>query len=163
MGFSCGFIKGNILVNLKSSSSPLERVDEVMDHFLRIKGIVSRASKRKLLQKMRYANNAPNCCMLFFDKADADIVADTVFTHLIDPDSPDHSFPIKASIKMITQAQGVRLEDIPAGQRTICDMCFDEASFKLVNEKIPVTDNWYERHDKEYILSTTARPVIRDK
>lgn len=125
-----------------------------MENFvLSVKGIVSRTAKRKLLSKLRYTNTDPNCCMLFFDKAEFDIPAGTTFSFLVDPGPPQQSFPVKATIKMITQAQGLLLEEIPKGMRTICDVCFDAASFKLINEKLPVAETAYERPDTVYLLS----------
>jgi hypothetical protein len=109
--------------------------------FLTIQGIASEATQAKILSAVNKIHIPRNCLLVFCDYSDFDIPIGSRFVTLtLSRDKESHE--VKAELKFVTQNQGILFDAIPKGHRTICEICFDDASLKLMTSKIPKVDSW---------------------
>ena len=140
-----------------------------MSIFVRVFGIVSEDSKRKMFNrinenlekrkgqiKKRVDADSPNCCLFFIDYSDFDIPIGTEFLYFIDPTNFENTIRINGRLTMVTQNFGILYENIPSGHKTMCQICFDDVSFTTVTDRLAVQDGWYIPQ-KTYLFSTTPK------
>ena len=122
--------------------------------FLRIHGIVSQKSCKKVLSVMNRDLINPYRILLFADYSDFEVPIGTKFTLLKKMDAADTSYFIDGELTMATQQFAKPFDCIPKGWKTIIEMHFDTTSFDLVKSKIRVIDSW---DTNTFLMCTNSR------
>jgi hypothetical protein len=111
-------------------------------YFLRIQGIVSKASLRKLASMLDGGVIKEGNCVMFFDYSSYDIPKYATFSYLVEVGESDRVYPIKAKVIRISQEYDLEFDHIPMGHKTIGVVELDAESYDLVKSKIFESDYW---------------------
>jgi hypothetical protein len=123
--------------------------------FVKVQGILSDNSKRKILSAVnKQETDGETCCLIFVDYSDFDIPVGERFLYLIELSDSKNAIKIDGKLIMVTQNQGLLLESIPKGHKTICQVCFDKNSYEMIMSKIPILDTW-QSPLQTYLLSNS--------
>jgi len=125
--------------------------------FVRIQGLVSQSSMKKIYEKLRIKEPSGNELLIFLDYSYFDVPIGFNFSYLLEASNTKVVFPLnKGEIKYVTQQWGLPFADgIPSGHTTICSIEFDPQSVNLLRSKIPIVDTW-QGLNKSFLLSNVS-------
>lgn len=122
---------------------------------IRILGQVSKSSLKKFQILPNFPIDTSNqlFCWLFVDYSDFEIQKHFEFNYIfIKPLKECKN--INVTLNLITQNQGIMLDFIPMGHKTICKFILDSESKSIIDKHVSIVDTWHESNETSYISNS---------
>ena len=128
---------------------------------IRILGQVSKSSLKKfqILPNFPIESNNQIFCWLFVDYSDFEIQKNFEFNYFFIKSLKEYK-NISVTLSLITQNQGIQLDFIPMGHKTICKFILDSESKSIIDTHVSIIDTWHESNETSYISNSLELTLL---